>query len=248
MAVTVATKKAVIERDGSTFSNRYSIEWKRPRRVRKHSSRGLTQAIDLTDWRADMDSIRECSVEECDRKRFGHGYCQKHYSRWNAHGDPLRVRNGSTKERLARLSVDDGDCRVWIGSINRYGYGRITMRPHNVLTAHRVAWEEAHGPIPAGTIVRHKCDNPPCINPDHLELGTTAENMRDKAERGRSAPAQGSQNNLAKLTESDVPKIRAMVRGGASQAATANVFGVSQGSISNVIRGVTWTHVAETNI
>lgn len=148
------------------------------------------------------------------------------------------------EERLIRMSATEGDCRVWTGSRNRYGYGRITIRPRGVLTAHRVAWEVARGAIPDGMVVRHKCDNRPCINIDHLELGTHAENQHDKRDRGRSAPAKGSQNNHAKLRETDIPIIREMSVRGVPRSEIARRFGVTPGNIALIVQGVTWTHVA----
>lgn len=188
---------------------------------------------------------RQCSVDGCEREHFGRGYCQKHHYRWSRYGDAEHpLRRGSLSARLERMSKVDGECRVWTASRDRYGYGRITIRPRGVLPAHRVAWEAAHGPIPEGMVIRHKCDNPPCVNVAHLELGTTADNQRDKRERGRSAPATGSENNLSKLTETDIPRIREAASTGSTQRAIARDFGVSPSAISQVVRGVTWSHVA----
>ena len=128
MAVTVAVKKAVIERDGSTFSNRYSIEWKRPRRVRKHSSRGLTQQIGTSDWRAEMDSTRLCSVEECGKKHFGRGWCLTHYTRW--------YRTGSTSVARAHRA-QRGRCTV-------SGCEKTDCGPHGLCPMHKTRMDR-HG-------------------------------------------------------------------------------------------------------
>ncbi|MFJ4166312.1 HNH endonuclease signature motif containing protein [Microbacterium sp. NPDC089698] len=95
----------------------------------------------------------------------------------------------TVRQRLDRYSRQDGECIVWTGRRNYHGYGQIQIAGR-AIGAHRAAFEASNGPIPDGLVVRHTCDNPPCINPDHLLIGTVADNNRDKAERGR-APLVG---------------------------------------------------------
>lgn len=140
-----------------------------------------------------MESSRECSIEHCDRVHYGLGYCRLHWERFKQNGDPLVARTlfgRSVEERLSAHSRPDGECVVWTRSRNRAGYGQIQINGRATM-AHRAAYEASKGPIPEGLIVRHTCDNPPCIKPDHLILGTVADNNRDKAERGR-APVAGA--------------------------------------------------------
>jgi hypothetical protein len=85
----------------------------------------------------------------------------------------------------ARVSIPQrGGCHEWQGALTYNGYGRIGVNG-KVQRAHRVAYELAHGPIPEGIVVCHRCDNPRCCNPDHLFLGTTQENVDDKVQKGR---------------------------------------------------------------
>jgi hypothetical protein len=103
-----------------------------------------------------------------------------------------------------------GDCWIWKGSKTSGGYGQ--MRANGVVTyVHRISWVLAHGNIPErngyhGTVVRHKCDNPLCVNPDHLELGTQSDNMWDAADRNRVQRTRRPRNT--KLSEQDVRDIR----------------------------------------
>ena len=116
---------------------------------------------------------------------------------------------------------------MWVGAANRpNGYGRISLGGLKLL-AHRLAWELAHGPIPAGLHVLHRCDNPRCVRHDHLYLGTNRDNHVDKARKGRA--------NF-KLTFEQVREIRRLYREGAyKQCELAARFGVAQSMISLVV-------------
>ncbi len=138
-------------------------------------------------------TARGCDVDGCERAHYGRGFCRLHWERANKHGDPETVKamfGATVDERLSHYSRPAGDCNVWTGHRNAGGYGQIQVngRPR---AAHRIAYELAHGPIADGLVVRHTCDNPPCIRVDHLIIGTVADNNRDKAERGR-APVVGA--------------------------------------------------------
>ncbi len=133
----------------------------------------------------------------------------------------------------------DNDCWEWTGGRFRNGYGRTFVNSQGV-GAHRVAYQDQIGPIPAGMLVMHRCDNKPCVRPSHLTLGTPADNMADMARKGRSL--RGQRNHEAKLDENAVRIIRSYI-GIRSKAALARDFGVSETAITNVIRGKTWAWV-----
>lgn len=158
-----------------------------------------------------------------------------------------------------------GSCWVWIASCAKNGYGAFKM-PGKVAYAHRISYELAYGTIPDGLLVCHTCDNKRCVRPEHLFLGTNADNMRDMAQKGRhyshtkpdrlptgdrngartkpERHARGERGGKAKLTNTDVQAIRSEYdSGGISHAALARRFGVCETSIRNIINRKTWTHI-----
>lgn len=110
-----------------------------------------------------------------------------------------------------------------------------------MLGSHRLAYELSYGPIPDGLWVLHRCDNPPCCNPDHLFLGSHITNMADMRTKERSLI--GSKNHRAKLTEVDALLIRRRLASGEFQISIAKSFGVSQATVSGIKAGTRWKHV-----
>ena len=111
------------------------------------------------------------------------------------------------------------------------------------MKAHRYAWARVNGPVPIGLMVRHKCDNPKCVNSDHLEIGTQADNVADMDQRGRRVNAQpkGAENGNAKVTDQDVLAIRNDTR---RQVDIAKHYGISQPVVSRIKLRQSWGHVA----
>lgn len=134
-------------------------------------------------------------------------------------------------------------CWTWIGSTNNDGYGQLSLRGKTVL-AHRTSWEIHKGEIPSDVCVCHTCDNPGCVNPEHLFLGSHAANMRDKAEKGRapgwSVSQKGEDNYRARLTWEEVERIRTNVANGTPQIEEARRVGMSKGRISEIIHHKVW--------
>lgn len=135
-------------------------------------------------------------------------------------------------------------CWLWAGAQIPDGYGSVFVEGRQQGT-HRLAYEAKHGVGSAnGLLVRHRCDTPACINPDHLVLGTPAQNSKDAVERDRMA--RGERVAGVRLTADDVVAIRARYRSGDSQHGQrpiAREYGVSQRAISFLLSGRTWRHV-----
>lgn len=151
-------------------------------------------------------------------------------------------------KRLANgLAVaKDGQCWEWTRVRNQHGYGQLRVAGRMVY-AHRLAYELGVGQIPDGMHVLHQCDNPRCINPAHLSVGTHSQNMRECSERGRAKipkPVKlGEDNGASKLREGDVRSIRRLLGKGDTQQSIAERFGVTQRTISNIKLGKKWGHL-----
>lgn len=125
------------------------------------------------------------------------------------------------------------DCWEWMGPPDVFGYGNIKVDGRNA-KAHRVAYELLVGPIPDGLILRHRCDNPSCVRPSHLEPGTQVDNIKDRDERGRTC--KGERHYAVKLTDQQVQELRALYVFGETQVGLARRFRISQSQVSNIIR------------
>ena len=145
----------------------------------------------------------------------------------------VKYRGGDADRFLSKVDKGDG-CWIWRGSLNsgwRGAYGRLRFKGRTAL-AHRVSWELHFGPIPEKAEVCHSCDNPSCVRPDHLFLGTHADNMGDMMKKGRGR---------SKLTRRSAEAIRAMYAAGAvRQRDVAAAFGVTQTLVSQIVRGKIW--------
>ena len=141
--------------------------------------------------------------------------------------------------KVQKGSVLDG-CWEWRGRRSHQGYGTV-VRSTVRRQAHRVAWEMTNGSIPEGMWVRHRCDNPPCVNPAHLLLGQPAENSQDMVFRHRST--SGSRNPHATLTEDAVRQIRLLAADGISHRFIAQRFAIRPPTVSKIARRHRWTMV-----
>lgn len=130
------------------------------------------------------------------------------------------------------------ECWPWKFGVNSSGYGVFCGLLRRQMIAHRFSWEIVNGPIPTGLNVCHSCDNPPCVNPRHLFIGTTAENAADRNLKGRQS--KGQTHPVSKLTDNDVQEIRTSRASGARLSIR---FGVSRTQISNIRNRKQWAHI-----
>ena len=186
----------------------------------------------------------QCSFPACERPYFDEGHCRIHL-RHLRKGKPLRPLKPVHGPRLERfwLYVDKrgpDECWEWKGGLDEE-YGAFRWNGNR--RAHRVMWELTHGEKADGCVC-HTCDNPPCVNPAHLWVGTRGDNMRDMAAKGRHWQPKGERHPRAKLTEADVLTIRAEAPScSAEYRDTGRRFGVSGWCVSSVIKRRSWTHI-----
>lgn len=183
-----------------------------------------------------------CFVDGCRNGVFAAGMCSKHYNRKRTTGttDDGPKARASLTDRFWKYVHKRGadDCWPWIGS-GTSGYGTIHVGggDGSKVPSHRVSWEIHNGPIPEvdcghhGVVVRHKCNNRLCVNPNHLQLGTQADNVKDMWVN------KGAPRGNARLTESQIASIRADPR---SSRQLAPIYGVSDAHIRSIRQGRAW--------
>lgn len=155
----------------------------------------------------------------------------------------------NSKEHLAmRLANgcamnDVTGCWEWQRHRNNHGYGKLTINGRGCY-AHRLSYQLVKGDLPQGMEVLHSCDNPACINPEHLSAGTHSQNMKDCTFKGRAkmptVSVRGERNGAAKLREVDIRSIRRLLDKGWRQSDIAVRFGISQSQVSQIKRGKSW--------
>jgi hypothetical protein len=133
------------------------------------------------------------------------------------------------------------ECWEWQGYCDPHGYGSLKVPILGERRVHRISYRLYRGDIPDSMVIRHTCDNPPCVNPCHLLLGTHAQNVKDRVARGRSARRKP---RASKLSDEQVREIRRRYAAGERQYPLAAEFGVNQSTISDIIRGKLLTAVA----
>ena len=207
---------------------------------------------------------KRCAVDGCNNttRTASASVCQMHYSRHRRHGSYARKHEGKVAYRrvvktpamlntrplgepskvdasrfwshVNKLSAEE--CWPWEGSY-KGAYGTIhTFAGARSVGAHRASYRLVNGPIPDGFLVRHKCDNPGCVNPDHLEVGTGKDNVADMLSRGRANPLRGEAHQNTKLTDADVAEVRRLLSAGVMRKDVAEMFGVSTYAIYYAIR------------
>lgn len=146
------------------------------------------------------------------------------------------------KYKLDFESDSNGCFLVTSHVLNKHGYAHFRFKKKDV-RAHRLVYEECFGPIADGLVVRHKCDVPNCVNPEHLELGTPADNVRDKVDRGRMILSSGEKNGRAILSENIVREVRRMVSAGMTTKDISAELGIKFYTVKKIRERKTWKHV-----
>lgn len=152
------------------------------------------------------------------------------------HPRPLRETADVLREANKKIFKQPNGCWIWTGAFVGDGYGVLNFRRKRY-RAHRLLYELLVGPIPEGLLIRHSCDNPPCVNPDHLSIGTQKDNMRDCGERFR---------NGRKFKPEDVLDMRSQFlrasRRDGTVARLAKEYGIPFHAVWRIVRGVSWKH------
>jgi hypothetical protein len=163
----------------------------------------------------------------------------------------LNWRKPLDKRFWSKVSVTDG-CWLWNGTTDKDGYGLLhnTDRPPAFHRATHISWMlHGKGDVPDDRQMCHTCDNPACVRPDHLWIGTTQENTADRGRKGRTSrhsridPPRGEQHPMARLKENDVRAILALRHSGLRQGDIAARFGISQANVWRILKGETWRHI-----
>ena len=184
-----------------------------------------------------FDINKTCKLNGCSYKHWAKGFCRNHYERNKKYGSPYYKK--TRKVKPIEFYVNKNGCFVVTSHAKANGYPILNIEGTTV-NVHRKIYKELFGGIKKGLVIRHKCDNRSCINPEHLEPGTYQDNMDDMAERKRSL--HGERNHFAKLDNRKVLEIRSLI-GSMTYEEIANMYGVKKGTIYRIAKRITWKHV-----
>lgn len=208
--------------------------------------------MSLTHKEAGMGYLLDpkvCCIKGCDKETVALGMCVNHWRRNRKHGSPVGrqtmqwvYRGLSCEEKFWAQVKKTDTCWLWTSGKDRGGYGsfRGKIGVHVYDRTHRYAYALFHGEIPKGMCVCHSCDTPACVNPEHLFLGTGADNMNDKISKGRQRGAFGEKSGAAILTEDQV---RAILIDPRPHPAIAADYGVKGSTIGSIKQRVSWSHI-----
>jgi hypothetical protein len=185
----------------------------------------------------------ECGCGEpapiIDKNHTRSGAVKGEYRRF-IRGHQYKDFNNTPEKLWDRVKEDDSGCWLWTGACFDNGYGAMKVANKQWRT-HRLAWELTYGPLPAGIRVLHKCDVRRCCNPEHLFLGTDADNQADMTRKGRGRI--GERSGTTRLTNDDVRRIRKLRAKGYERRKLAKEYGLDESTIYNIVKRKTWSHV-----
>ncbi len=193
--------------------------------------------------------MRLCGIDGCDRKYSAKGLCAWHYLRFKRNGDPNIAKNRWTDHYF---SLEDylnknhqkhsNGCWIWIGNKTQKGYGWTgsysEAKKFKIYRAHRLSYHFYKNEIPDGMFVLHSCDNPSCINPEHLFLGTHEDNMKDRELKNRTHRGIGEKNSHSKLTKEQAIYIMKNIYKKSAYELSIE-FGVCEDTVRNIWHGRT---------
>ena len=176
-----------------------------------------------------------CCIEDCESSVVAKSLCDKHYRRLKRKG---RLDLMTEEERFwSWVNISDPEsCWEWKGHKNKDGYGRFVSNKKRYVSS-RFSYTISKGDIPDDLLVCHSCDNPSCVNPEHLFLGSYTDNNRDTVNKGRTNPRKGDNHPHAKITEAQVEEIKMLLESGISNKEIAERYGVSVSHIRNIKYG-----------
>ena len=203
--------------------------------------------------------MKLCSINNCSAKSRARGLCKKHYLYASRHSclpekQPYK-RTPSQKTETDRfwLKVDKkhpDECWIWMGAKHKSGYGNFKLDNKKIVKSHRYSFLITHGQLDESLYVCHSCDNPSCVNPNHLWQGTAKENNKDCRDKNRAVfpPDQKVENHSQHiLTNNDVLDIRKKFHNGVKQADLMRSYQVSRNTIYKICRNKSWQHLGENN-
>ncbi len=196
-----------------------------------------------------------CSTDNCTNKARSRGLCSKHYLKsWRKSSLPnikMKYTTTAASIRFDKFFKKPNDvlCWEWIGAKTKHGYGTFYVEKNKPVLAHRFSYELYKGKIKQGYVICHSCDNPSCVNPNHLWEGTISDNNLDCLKKGRhkSPRLNGEKHGKHKLSEKQVIKIKEMQKEGISQRNIAKNFNISFQHVSKLINAQRWAHLGDKN-
>lgn len=195
--------------------------------------------------------MNTCIVPACSGRVYAYGHCKKHHRRLQKYGSTDLPQKPTMLERLMRRVEKTEACWLWVGGGISGKRPRGSFSTPWTTTPSRASWILHNGPVPAGLYVCHRCDNPLCVRPSHLFLGTAKENTQDMLQKGRHRASchAGEPNPNASLAAQQVIDIRRASAQGAETKTLARKYGVSVTAIQRIINGSAWRHLlGDTNV